>query len=97
MVQIAVKGRERVRTTLDLPRSLRQRIERAVQRGAARSQNALVTQAVAEYLARLEREWIDDQFAQMADDAAYQSLNLQIAAEFEGSDWEALQTAEETT
>lgn len=97
MAQTAVKEKERVRTTLDLPRILRQRIERAVERGAARSRNALVIQAVNEYLTRLEREWIDDQFAQMADDAAYQSLNLQIAAEFEGSDWEALQTAEETT
>lgn len=96
-MQTATREKERVRTTLDLPRSFRQRIARAVERGAARSQNALVIQAIEDYLAHLEREWIDDQFAQMADDATYQTLNLQIAAEFEGSDWEAIQTAGETT
>ncbi len=84
----------RVRTSLDLPRDLREQIKKAVHRGAAKSQNALIVQAVEEYLDRFEEEWIDEQFAQMEHDERYQALNLQIAREFESSDWEALQITE---
>ena len=83
---------ERVRTSLDLPQGLRERIRQAVQRGVARSQNALIVQAVEEYLAQLERDWIDAQFAEMEHDKGYQVLNRQIEREFARSDWEALQT-----
>ena len=83
---------ERVRTSLDLPQRLRERIRQAVQRGVARSQNALIVQAVEEYLAQLERDWIDAQFAEMEHDKGYQVLNRQIEREFARSDWEALQT-----
>lgn len=49
---------------------------------------------VEEYLDRLEKEWIDEQFAQMEHDERYRVLNLQIAREFEASDCEALQMVE---
>jgi Arc/MetJ-type ribon-helix-helix transcriptional regulator len=83
---------ERVRTSLDLPQGLRERIRQAVHQGVAKSQNALIVQAVEEYLAQLERDWIDAQFAEMEYDEDYQALNRQIEEEFARSDWEALQT-----
>ena len=83
---------ERVRTSLDLPQGLRERIRQAVQQGVAKSQNALIVQAVEEYLAQLERDWIDAQFAEIEHDEGYQALNRQIEGEFARSDWEALQT-----
>ncbi len=85
---------KRVRTSLDLPQGLRERIRQAVQQGVAKSQNALIVQAVEEYLAQLERDWIDAQFAEMEHDEGYQVLNRQIEREFARSDWEALQTVE---
>ena len=81
----------RVRTSLDLPQGLRERIRRAVQQGVAKSQNALIVQAVEEYLAQLERDWIDAQFAEMEHDEGYQALNRQIEEEFARSDWETLE------
>ncbi len=71
-----------VRTTLTLPVELRERIGRAVDQGAAPSQNRFIVQAVEAYLARQEEAWIDAQFAAMAQDAAYQTLQRQIVAEF---------------
>lgn len=87
---------ERVRTSLDLPQELRDRIRQAVQQGVAKSQNALIAHAVEEYLAQpfdrlrtpLEQGWIDTQFAQIEHDEDYQALNRQIEAEFARSDWE---------
>jgi metal-responsive CopG/Arc/MetJ family transcriptional regulator len=86
--------RKRIRTTLSLPVDLRERIERAIARGTAPNQNRLIVQAVESYLTQQEETWIDAQFAEMADDAAYQTLQSQIAAEFTLSDWEALQSNE---
>lgn len=84
----------RIRTTLDLPVSLRDRIQSAIKQGAAPSQNSFIVQALEEYLARLEEARIDAEFAQMEGDESYQTLQLQIAAEFAQVDWEALQTEE---
>jgi len=72
----------RIRTTLDLPVSLRDRIQSAIKQGAAPSQNSFIVQALEEYLARLEEARIDAEFAQMEGDESYQTLQLQIAAEF---------------
>ncbi|MBM4467514.1 MAG: CopG family transcriptional regulator [Chloroflexi bacterium] len=85
----------RVRTTLDLPTSLRDRIQFAIERGVAPSQNTLIIQALEEHLARVEQARIDAEFAHMEEDETYRTLQLQIAAEFAHADWEALQ-AEET-
>ena len=81
---------ERVRTTVDLPRELLDRSRSIVDRKLAKNQNALFTAALAEYLDQLDQQVIDSQFAEMAEDSAYQELNLQILQEFAGADLEAL-------
>lgn len=86
--------RKRVRTTVDLPITLRERIQEALERGVAKSQNALIVQAVERFLEDLERTWLDAQFAEMADDETYQTLQLIIAEEFAPVDWETWQAAE---
>ena len=85
----------RIRTTLDLPASLRDRIQSAIKQGVAPSQNTLIIQALEEHLARVEQARIDAEFAHMEEDEGYRTLQLQIAAEFAHADWETLQ-AEET-
>lgn len=35
------------------------RVQKAIVRGAARSQNALIIQAIEEYLREAERAWLD--------------------------------------
>jgi Arc/MetJ-type ribon-helix-helix transcriptional regulator len=75
-------AQDRVRTTVDLPVSVRVRVQRAVERGAARSQNALIVQAIEQWLKDLERDWLDAQFAPMESDESYRSLQLAIAEEF---------------
>jgi Arc/MetJ-type ribon-helix-helix transcriptional regulator len=84
----------RRRTTLDLPAPLADEIQQAVKQGLAKSQNSLIVHAIEAYLERLQDAWIDAQFAQMADDKEAQSLHLQVAKEFEQSDWEALRIGE---
>lgn len=76
------RAQERVRTTIDLPISMRDRIQRAVERGAARSQNALIVQAIEQWLRYLDRSWIDAQFEAMQADENYCALQLTIAEEF---------------
>lgn len=84
----------KVRTTVDLPLTVKERIEQALERGAAKSQNALIIQAIESFLEDLERAWIDAQFAEMADDEPYQVLQLKIAEEFAPADWETWQVVE---
>ena len=84
----------RIRTTLDLPASLRDRIQSTIKQGAASSQNSFIVQALEEHLARLEETRIDAEFAQMAEDENYRTLQLQIVAEFAHADWQALQAGE---
>ena len=84
----------KTRLTVDLPRELVKWADTAVQRGAARSRNQLITQAIDVYLHSLEEAEIDARFKAMSDDEAYQKLSLQLTQELEHSDWEALQIAE---
>jgi len=80
---------DKVRTTVDLPGTLRERVHEAVARGAARSQNALIVQAVERFLRQAEQDWLDSQFAAMATDGEYRTLQLAIAEEFAPLDAEA--------
>jgi metal-responsive CopG/Arc/MetJ family transcriptional regulator len=82
------------RTTLALPVSLLAAVDQAVREGKAKSRNQLVAAALRRELAALERAAIDQAFAGMADDKAYQEEALQIAKEFAVSDWEAFQLGE---
>ena len=83
-----------VRTTLSLPEELVNRTQRFVDSGTVPSRNALVVAAVAQYVEQLEESEIDRQFEAIAEDVAYQELNVEIAAEFEESDWDALAEGE---
>jgi metal-responsive CopG/Arc/MetJ family transcriptional regulator len=85
---------ERTRLTVDLPKALVEKADSLVHRGAARSRNRLIAQAVEAYLKQLEEAWIDSQFAEMEHDERYRDLSLKVAEEFEHSDWEALQLEE---
>ncbi len=84
----------KTRLTVDLPRELVKRADTAVEQGAARSRNQLITQAIEACLHRLEEAEIDARFAAMAEDEAYQGLALQLTQEFERSDWEAFRLGE---
>ncbi len=85
---------EKIRTTVDMPVAVHERVQQAVERGAAKSRNALIVQAVEKLLAELERDWIDAQFARMAEDETYQRLQMTMEHEFASADWEAWQTSE---
>jgi len=84
----------KTRLTVDLPRELVKLADTAVERGAARSRNQLITQAIDAYLQNLEEAEIDARFKAMSDDEAYQKMTLQLTQELERSDWEALQLGE---
>lgn len=84
----------RVRLTVDLPEELVEQATVAVKRGAARSRNQLIAQALEAYLRELQESQIDAQFAEMAEDEKYRALALQVTQEFERSDREALQLSE---
>ena len=84
----------KTRLTVDLPRDLVKWADAAVQRGAARSRNQLIVQAIDVYLHSLEEAEIDARFKAMADDEAYQRMTQQLTQELEHSDWEALQLGE---
>ncbi|MGB0386011.1 MAG: type II toxin-antitoxin system PemK/MazF family toxin [Ardenticatenaceae bacterium] len=79
----------KVRTTVDLPSTVERRIEQAVDQGIAKSQNALIVQAVEHYLDEMEQAWIDEQFIAMAQDKEYQALQQTIMDEFAYADWES--------
>ena len=83
----------RIRTTLDLPPSLRDRIQSAIKQGVAPSQNTFIIQALEEHLARVEQARIDAEFAHMEEDESYRTLQLQIAAEFAHAATPSISTA----
>lgn len=83
-----------VRTTLTLPVELIQRSQHFIDQGKIPSRNALIVAALEQFLRELEDQEIDQQFAAMAEDQAYQTLNEQLAEEFAESDWDALTKGE---
>lgn len=95
MEAIDLKRFETVRTTVTLPANLMERTQKVLDTGAIPSRNALIVTAVEHFLAELERQEIDRQFAAMADDESYQQLNEELAEAFSHADWEALNTVEE--
>lgn len=87
---------ETVRTTVTIPITLMQRTQHFLDQGIVPNRNALVIAALERFVTELERQEIDRQFAAMADDVDYQSLNKQMAESFGTSDWEALRIAEKS-
>ena len=87
---------ETMRTTITIPTRLMQRSQHFLDQGIAPNRNSLVIAALEHFLAELEHQEIDRQFAAMVDDVAYQALNEQMAESFVASDWEALGLAEQS-
>lgn len=87
---------ETMRTTVTIPTSLMQRSQHFLDQGIVPNRNALVVAALERFLAELERQEIDRQFAAMVDDGEYQALSEQMAESFGASDWEALGLAEKS-
>ncbi len=82
------------RTTIALPPTLLEAVDRAVARGLARSRGDLLSRALRREIAAQRRADVDAAFAAMADDPDYQVEAVRIAREFAPSDWEALRLAE---
>lgn len=95
MVDLNLRQFETIRTTVTLPANLLQWSQRFIDKGTVPSRNALIVAALEHFLIELEQKEIDQQFAAMADDEAYQELSLKMSEAFAESDWEALQLLEE--
>ena len=96
MAQPTIKNYDTVRTTVNLPADLLQRSQQVIDQGIIPNRNTLIVAAIESFLAELERQAIDEQFAALMDDSEYIALNEALATEFEDSDWESLQEGEAT-
>lgn len=85
---------ETVRTTITLPTNLLRRSQELVDSGRAPNRNALIVAALEQFVADLEQEEIDRQFAAMAGDNEFQALQTDMTESFAESDWEALAEVE---
>lgn len=85
---------KKIRTTLDLPQPLWERIRLTIRESKEKSQNTIIIKAIELYLERLEESRIDAEFAEMQDDERYKTLNLKLAGEFSYSDWETFRIDE---
>ena len=86
---------ETVRTTVTLPANLLHRSQGLIDSGRIPNRNALIVAALEQFIAELEREEIDRQFAAMAEDTDYQSFQVEVAESFADTDWEALAEGEQ--
>jgi len=84
-------------TTVRLPKPVYERAKRAINTGQAdtHSFNDFVVQAVNERLRSLREQEIDAAIAEIANDPDYQRSAVQMAQEFERSDWDAFREARE--
>ena len=87
---------ETVRTTVTLPSNLLQRSQELVDSGQVPNRNALIIAALEQFIADLEREAIDRQFAAMAEDADYQTFQVEVTESFADTDWEGLTEGEQS-
>jgi metal-responsive CopG/Arc/MetJ family transcriptional regulator len=86
---------ETVRTTVALPETLLEAVDRAVKGGKAKSRNELIVNALRHELAALERSEIDAAFQQMAEDQNFHEEARKLSTEFADSDWEAFYQGEQ--
>lgn len=94
MTQMMFNRPKPVRTTVTLPDELAKKSQHLVDTGKVSSRNALIVAALEQFIANLEREEIDRQFAAVAEDADYRTLNEKMVDSFADSDWEAWAMAE---
>ena len=87
---------EKVQTSLRLPKVLYDQAKSVVEERIANvaSFNDLVIAAIMAYVKVARRRQIDLAFKGMARDSDYQKQAKLISAEFEDSDWEALELEE---
>ncbi|OLE41045.1 MAG: hypothetical protein AUI36_24835 [Cyanobacteria bacterium 13_1_40CM_2_61_4] len=88
--------REKVRTTVRLPRPLYDEVRQFVERdlNSAETINDFFVAAILAYVKLLRRKRIDAAYACMSEDADYQKEAKLIAEEFSQSDWDALEIGE---
>lgn len=79
-------------TTVRLPESIYEQAKAMVKQSKDNkgSLNDLFVTAIESYLRMRKRRQIDAEFAGMASDVSYQKESAHLTAEFEHSDWEAL-------
>ena len=92
----ATSKKDRVRTTVRLPRPLYNEAKSYLGKDVSPADNIndFFVAAICNYVKLLRRRRIDAAFASIADDADYQKEAKLIAEEFAPSDWEALRSAE---
>lgn len=90
MTQIVPTESALIEIAITLPVDVLHRLQNLVDMGIVNSQNAFFAAAIEQYLAKLESEEIDRQFATLADDEIYQQMIVSLATEFAISDWETL-------
>ena len=95
---LATKKDRYCATTVRLPKRVYECAKHAIDTGhtEADSFNDFVVDAVKERLRILREQEIDDAIAEIANDADYQESAIQMAREFERSDWDAFRTESET-
>jgi hypothetical protein len=93
------RTKQRVRTTVRLPRPLYDKAKNLIDQEIVTSDNIndFFVTAISAYVEMLRRKQIDDDFAGMASDEHYQSVSKQLEREFAFSDWEALEIADRKT
>lgn len=72
----------KTRTTLSLPDKLLQATDELIAKGKVKSRNEFIAEAMDLRLKALEKEEIDAEFAEMANDTEYKKEAIQIEAEF---------------
>lgn len=88
-MSLAARGKYQ-NTTVRLPRQVYESAKTVVVQSQASSFNEFVVKAIEEKVQRLTEAEIDAAFAEMAHDIDYQRSSITLAREFEGSDWQAL-------
>lgn len=90
------RKKARIQTTIRLSRPVYEKAKSLLDEQVidAGTLNELVEIALLRYIKAARRAQIDRAFALMAEDAAYRKEAEAVAADFERSDWEALEPAE---
>ena len=93
--QIPTSPKHDIQLVISLPLQLIEKVEGLVEQGYARNRDVLLAAAIESFIVRLEeRNAVDAELLAMANDPEFQSLNLQVAEEFSGSDYQALKEDE---
>jgi len=95
---MTIQKADTIQMVISLPFELLERTERLVDQGLAGNREALLRAAIERFVTELEeRISIETRFSEMAEDAEFQALNLQVAEEFAISDYEAFKLGENET